>query len=400
MSPRHLTPTLTLILALGLPATLVGCAGESVLQEYIVPMHDTFVVARPDEVDVLFVIDNSGSMEEEQDETAVQFEAFVEHFAEAQVDYHLGVTTTDTDSDADAGRLVGDPPWITAGTPEGAAAFRDAVAVGTDGSQFERCLLAAIAALSPGARAEMNAGFWRPTAALVVVFVSDEDDVSAGAADEYLDALNELQADGGGSPPTLHALVAYDEDEGEATDCDEVNDAEAGYRYVELVEATGGVAASICTGNFSEAIGAMGAHAVEPPTRSGSPVVRAGSRSPCGSSCRVRRRSPTAWSSPPRGSTATTPGGWRTARSPPTWSSTGRTISPPEARGSRSTTTLGSAPPERLPQSPQSEALTRSVVQEMPVTRSQRTSTASPSASEIGNRARSPPSTNDIDTSR
>lgn len=50
--------------------------------------------ADPEEVDILWVIDNSGSMCQEQEALRDKFDQFVEQFAEENIDFHIGVTTT------------------------------------------------------------------------------------------------------------------------------------------------------------------------------------------------------------------------------------------------------------------------------------------------------------------
>ena len=62
------------------------------------------------DVDILFVIDNSGSMGEEQANLGANFPVFIEKLEEETVDanYRIGVTTTDNDN-----------PWCGTSTPEG-----------------------------------------------------------------------------------------------------------------------------------------------------------------------------------------------------------------------------------------------------------------------------------------
>jgi hypothetical protein len=64
------------------------------------------------DVDILFVIDNSGSMGEEQAGLAASFGAFIDVLESPEVDanYRIGVTTTDNGN-----------PWCTGTTPEGGA---------------------------------------------------------------------------------------------------------------------------------------------------------------------------------------------------------------------------------------------------------------------------------------
>ena len=73
-------------------ASLVGQAADQADKT------DTFMQESGAKVDVLFVIDNSGSMMEEQQSLGANFAAFMSAAIESGVDYHIGVTTTGLDS--------------------------------------------------------------------------------------------------------------------------------------------------------------------------------------------------------------------------------------------------------------------------------------------------------------
>ena len=139
------------------------------------------------EVDVLFVIDDSCSMEENQRQVAANFGSFIQEADNRQVDFRLGITTTDTTQNP--GALVG--PVITRATPGFAAEFQQQAAVGILGSGIETGLEAMKAALDEADRGtRFNVDLLRETAALVVIIVSDEDDQSALTPAQY---ANDLQ---------------------------------------------------------------------------------------------------------------------------------------------------------------------------------------------------------------
>ena len=176
----------TRVLLLTAFAAMLGCSEIELIELPDIPptTHvDTFFQEREDYADILLVVDNSCSMQDEQDELAANFESFVEFIDVAQTDYHIGVTTTDTDTAIEgygdlAGRLRGEPHFITRDTPNGAEVFRDAVRVGIGGSGFERGFEAARRALSDERLEGTNEGFYREGALLTLIFVSDEDDQS------------------------------------------------------------------------------------------------------------------------------------------------------------------------------------------------------------------------------
>ncbi len=87
--------------------SLLGLVGAC--QEYSYTSNvrtDVFQQNRVNAVDLLIVIDNSCSMVEEQDNLAVNFDALIQHFQEAEVDWRLAVTTTDVEVTRYRGRLM------------------------------------------------------------------------------------------------------------------------------------------------------------------------------------------------------------------------------------------------------------------------------------------------------
>lgn len=68
---------------------------------------DVFQQNRLNTVDILMVVDNSCSMVEEQDKLATNFQAFIDAFEGVDVDWQIGVVTTDTLQEEFQGRLVG-----------------------------------------------------------------------------------------------------------------------------------------------------------------------------------------------------------------------------------------------------------------------------------------------------
>ncbi|MEN9796513.1 MAG: hypothetical protein RL653_209 [Pseudomonadota bacterium] len=149
-------------------------------------------------VDILWVVDDSGSMAPKQARLAANFQGFIQQLVSANppIDFHIAVASTDTDAADRRGRLrpwtkgpltgdfIGCEPDVTGatgcnvGTPADAvAAFQQMVNVGTSGSAVERGLYATYLALEEPSNSGPDR-FVRPDAALYVVVVSDEDDGS------------------------------------------------------------------------------------------------------------------------------------------------------------------------------------------------------------------------------
>ena len=169
-----------------------------------IPNHD---------IDVLFVVDNSGSMQDNQEALAARAQDalfdVIDNAVGGTPDLHVGVITTNVGvgganipgctGDGDDGRLQNTNPHVGScaaltdhylvdvAAPDGTrttnysgaldAAFGCLVQVGTDGCGFEQPLASLERAIS-GSVPE-NAGFLRPGALLVVVILTDEDDCSA-----------------------------------------------------------------------------------------------------------------------------------------------------------------------------------------------------------------------------
>lgn len=80
---------------------------------------DVFQQVRRTTVDVLLVVDDSCSMAEEQDKLADNFQSFIGAFEGVDVDWQIGVTTTDVTDDQAAGRLRGGDDEVILQTADG-----------------------------------------------------------------------------------------------------------------------------------------------------------------------------------------------------------------------------------------------------------------------------------------
>jgi len=208
---------------------------------------------------VLLVVDNSGSMVEEQEKLANNFESFIGAFLEGDVDYHIGVVTTDVANVTDQGRLEGDTKIITRDTPNPEAVFAENVQVGTSGSGAEMGLEAARLALSEPLLSTDNAGFYRSDASLSIVIVSDENDLSPWSVDDYLNWFSALKGEASYRDHRLMNISAVVGDVPYGCDsADGTSDALPGTRYVDASTQTEGIFASICASDFGPLIQALG----------------------------------------------------------------------------------------------------------------------------------------------
>lgn len=203
-------------------------------------------------VDILFVVDNSGSMGDEQDTLVAGFDGFIEKASVWDVKYRIGVITTDVK--AGQGHLVGYPTYVTNENP---APFKANALVGIKGSGNERGLHTAWLALQPTALAASgpNAGFLRDDALLAIIWISDEDEGTKGTpVQSYVDFFKGLKPPGKlkgyaivGDQITEDAPIGgcggYD---GSATFGGPDAGAEPGTRYIEAAGKLNGFWHSIC----------------------------------------------------------------------------------------------------------------------------------------------------------
>ncbi|WP_242360012.1 hypothetical protein [Anaeromyxobacter sp. SG17] len=219
------------LLAVGALA-LAAC--EQVPSQAVTRCESTQVVPAAVKTDILFVIDDSISMDEEQTNLRDNLNAFITALVAAPVanEFQIGITSTsveDYGATATSGQaytsgpatgkpfpdgaliaiqqsspgvaVPGDILWksgtgfegtriLTASSPSLVDDFKANVRVGTYGTFKEQPFRAARLALSDRIADGTNAGFLRSGARLAVVFVSDEDDCSDTAAPFAVDDVD------------------------------------------------------------------------------------------------------------------------------------------------------------------------------------------------------------------
>jgi len=205
--------------AIAVLVAIAGCAAcDTVPQGAVTKCQATTIVPLPVKTDILFVVDDSGSMAVEQANLAANFQAFIDRLSQAAVknEFQIGITTTSIDRNFSSGgtttlastflpsTIACDPydgnPYpagalvsidasgrqlttgpgriLAADSPTLAQDFVRNVHVGACGSGKEQGLRAAQLALSAPLASGANAGFLRPGAKLAVIIVSDDDDCS------------------------------------------------------------------------------------------------------------------------------------------------------------------------------------------------------------------------------
>jgi hypothetical protein len=235
---------------------LIGTACEEDiprLNNYVVQI-DAFKQNSQPIVDILWVVDNSGTMRPEREELGQKFEKFLNRLLESGADYHIGVITTDMGDPQYAGKLQGFPAIITNQTDNPDLVFAANVELAETPNPKEKGLEAMRLALSEDMLdGGINDGFIREEAALFVIVVSDEDDQSKGEVRYYARWLEHIKGKGNENIVSFSAITGPQPD-----GCP---DAKVGTRYLEVQEQTGGLAYSICAQDFGPVVDELGMNA-------------------------------------------------------------------------------------------------------------------------------------------
>lgn len=208
-----------------------------------IPGEDVIISPEQPPVDVLFVIDDSHSMLDDQDTLLGHYERFVSPLEASGVWYHWGVTTTDIYPSDDL-PTAGVIHWYDSeeeGEPYEASA--DLISVGTNGNGDERGLSTLLQAIRKARTA--NAGFFRREADLQVVIVSDEPDWSYRHEPFSLKRYKRELADLKDVHSfVIHAIV----NDGSELPARFASDCDAGYApmYADVATSSGGTVTHIC----------------------------------------------------------------------------------------------------------------------------------------------------------
>ena len=232
---------------------------------------DRWVQPSPGKVDLLWVMDNTASMDDERAAIAGSIGRFLDRAQQRGVDWRMAVTTTGVGpvpgggGGGCPGGAQGDESGrffpvdnsrariIHPGLGDAAAVLARNLDVGGCHSVeqgFEaarRALSSPLATSRDDVRTPLtndgNAGFLRPDAALAIVVVSDEDDVSPGSVAQYVAALRALKPE---SPVSFSAFVPP------LGGCP--SGSSPAPRYLEAARALGGVTASVCEADAGTAL--------------------------------------------------------------------------------------------------------------------------------------------------
>ena len=258
------------------PPVTVPLRGEGTLER---AQTDIFDQASEPTVDVLFVVDDSGSMSDDQTQLAANFPQFFTASNVDEANYHIAVTTTLTvgsgcvdltgsascaDDDMSGHYTVGangNDRFLTQASNNPEGQFGDNVLVsntripsrstsdgGEGGLRGAFNFLSAPKINDPA----INGGFLRDEAKLHVIIVSDEPDQSRGPTDLYIDFFQNLKGFRNSSLVAVSAIALRDNET--CSGGSETGDA----RYEDVVTATNGTFQSLCDQDWTNGMRALG----------------------------------------------------------------------------------------------------------------------------------------------
>jgi hypothetical protein len=295
---KSLTKNKLILLYVLTQVLLLGACGEKDPNFSLLSDADTFFQSTDkvnSKLDILWVIDNSGSMETSQQNVISNLNSFISDFQMKNLDFKMAVITTDayrtqfnsnqncsqfrnrilnsscntvSGTTASVGRILdGLTPNLSANFLINAS--QSSSALNVFGSGDER----AFQSISVALNNTLNAGFLRNDSYLSVIIVSDEDDFSH-ATSQAVEAMGAPYNSNPWAYPGLHAISVYTNyldtltgslpdkrrynvnamtilDEPCRLDLSTSFPRKLGTRYMAMANATDGTLASLC-GNFAQ----------------------------------------------------------------------------------------------------------------------------------------------------
>ncbi|MFP5520551.1 MAG: vWA domain-containing protein [Bdellovibrionia bacterium] len=207
-------------------------------------------------VDILFVVDNSGSMEFEQRSMASRVRNFLD--VVQGLDWQIGVTTTDPSNKVSWGdgqlvqfsKLFNTPVINSTMDPIKA---RDALSATLQrselGSGVEQGINATYRAIERAQSSHNNnSKLIRPDAQLAVVVISDEDESANKFKNDPSNLINYIQTTYKGQKAfSFHSIIARPGDKA----CLAADGYTEGFRYEALSKLTGGVIGDVCASDYA-----------------------------------------------------------------------------------------------------------------------------------------------------
>lgn len=214
-----------------------------------VTQEDQIMQVTSPRVDILWMIDNSGSMSNEQTDLTENFPQFMDFFVGSGLDYHIGVTSSDLDGNYNGSRgklvVVAGVKYIDPDIANPIEMFASMATLGTSGSSTEQGTGAVFDALEVE-RDRANAGFWRDESAIHTIVISDEPDLTRAniiGRDEFVGWYSGLKEAAGDR--TFSSIV----------------DATVGGKYRGITNEIGGIYWNVADDNWTQVLERLGVQA-------------------------------------------------------------------------------------------------------------------------------------------
>lgn len=241
------------------------------------PVSQDITVTLNNKADILIVIDNSGSMNKEQQNMAQRFATFIDQLN--NLDWRVAIVTTDVAKDADKkdGRFLkfdntvlqstSDVYFIHSGMDKAAAKAAFAATIqrpASEGSGHEQGIAASLRAIKRSqdpatvVASAPNRSFFRPDAVLSTVVVTDANETNnLGTQDQnkpqfWFDSVRALWPT---KPFSFNSIIVKSGDSA----CLNINGNEDyGVSYEHLSNLTGGIIGSVCASDYGSQLAQMG----------------------------------------------------------------------------------------------------------------------------------------------
>lgn len=205
-------------------------------------------------VDMLFVVDDSGSMDTYQRHMAANAQALASS-VKTRGTLNAAIVTTSMCSKEKInkctyGKFITTPAVLQSDMPNFIDQLTKGFLAGIDGSGVEEMFTPVIAALTPPLSENENAGFLRPDAALAVVILTDADDQSDLQPEDFIAKLEVIKGKGNF---VINGIIAPSLDKS----CTR-NGEGFPVKIEKAIELTGGMTHNICDANYAAILEKIG----------------------------------------------------------------------------------------------------------------------------------------------
>ncbi len=215
-------------------------------------------------VDIVWLVDDSSSMQQHQVKLANEVNAMISKLNELKMDYRMVVTTTSVGTGFGGGKYIGSPKVLTQSTPGLASQLQSRLVSGEMGSDKEQGILSLQNLLSDSYVSGDGQGFHREESLLLINVLSDEEDQSDGTTASVVQAIkNKMDQFKKPFRPNVGGWLVNFIGVKDTTCKNGLGMSPIGYRYLDLVQSSGGKSFSICEANLKDAVASLQARVLE-----------------------------------------------------------------------------------------------------------------------------------------